>query len=89
MAMRTASDAPSLWIKAALLPPKTDPSPSLLPFQTFVTFCAVQLFNAIPPSSSILLRHTILSASSGGLFSMYCQGFHSQDEGVSEFQEFS
>ena len=43
--------------KRPLLQPKTDPSPSLLPFQTFVTFCPVQVFNAIPPSSSILLFH--------------------------------
>ena len=41
-----------IWIKAALLPPKTDPSPSILPFQTFVTFrAAAQVFNAtrVPP----------------------------------------
>ena len=30
-----------------LPPPKTDPSPSLLPFQAFVTFASAQLFNAI------------------------------------------
>ena len=76
MAMHTASGAPSFWIKAALLPPKTDPSPSILPFQTFVTFrAAAQVFNATPHPHQFS-SFTFASISSGDTFSMCCHGFY-------------
>ena len=57
-----------IWIKAALLPPETDPSPSILPFQTFVTFrAAAQVFNATPHPHQFF-SFTFASTSSGDTF---------------------